>query len=204
MTRVRCRRPRETFADQVEEVFDFELDEGQGEGSTSTTQPFQRGDDGLRFAAHAPSHRAGWKKTEKTGKFPWYENKNIHDRPSPSRLEELENDDSKVSSLATSMPVHIARRPLRSIGITELEKKTSLSEREGKLVPPLRMAMKKKAEASGSGGTARPPRTLAEGETQPGVTKQEGFVPPHVQIREEEKAKAKAAGGSMSIYDKYQ
>lgn len=62
--------------------------------------------------------------------------------------EEGEVDETQISKLAISMPVGISlpknRRPATKNGIVELERKTSLSERKGILVPPLIAAMRQR------------------------------------------------------------
>jgi hypothetical protein len=97
------------------------------------------------------------------------------------------------------MPI-FNRQPLAPIGSyppADLEPKTSLSEREGYLVPPLKTALKKSVRIQ-----SPIPEPSEEGDVRPGVINRKDFVPPHVQIAKEEKAAMKAAGGSKSFYDK--
>jgi hypothetical protein len=148
------------------------------------------------LAASAPSHRAAWTRSETTGNLRWFD-KLAKDRrslqPPDGDSADDRNDDSTPSTLtlATSMPVTIVapeKRKVVGFASPDLERKTSLSEKEGKLVPPLRSAMRQRG-ASGSGSGA-------------GTAEQQGsyFVPPHIQIREEDRAKK--MGASRSIYDK--
>jgi hypothetical protein len=155
------------------------------------------------YAGHAPSHRNAWK-DKGNGKYSWNENKDIYDsrRRNPRDDDDDKNDFKRISALAQSMPLDIVRQPLRSISgyvPADLEPKTSLSEREGYFVPPLKTAMKKtvRIESPVAG-----PSEVDKEDVQPGVTGRKGFVPPHIQVREEDKALMKASGGSRSIYDK--
>lgn len=154
------------------------------------------------YAGHAPSHRKGWK-TDANGRVGWNENKDIHDGRSSSRYNpsEADSDGGKISALAQSMPLNIVRQPLRAISgyaPADLEPKTSLSEREGYLVPPLKPAGSRKTVKIDAPPS---PSGSRKDEDQP-MHERKGFVPPHIQVREEDKALMKASGGSRSIYDK--
>ena len=98
-----------------------------------------------RYAAHAPSHRSAWKRPENgQGGYSWYR-KGDANADRNREMEVLDNDDqAKISGLATSMPVRIALPKLRKPSGLGLERKTSLSEKEGRLVPPLMAAMKQR------------------------------------------------------------
>lgn len=186
------------------EVFDFELEERPPAPTTEpvgySLDPNHVDEDAAAgytdtadlLAASAPSHRAAWTKSETTGNLRWFdklakERRSSQSHDGNSADGENENEESNPSTLATSMPVHIVEPEKRkTVGFAsqDLERKTSLSEREGKLVPPLRSAMRQRG-ASGAG-----------------TGEQAGsyFVPPHIQVREEDRAKN--MGASRSIYDK--
>jgi len=148
------------------------------------------------YAGHAPSHRNAWKDIG-DGKVRWNENKDIYDTRSRNRNKGDDDESKKLAYLGKSMPI-FNRQPLAPIGgypPADLEPKTSLSEREGYLVPPLKV--KKSVRI-----LSPVPKPSEDEEVQPGVTNRKDFVPPHVQIAKEEKAAMKAAGGSKSFYDK--
>jgi hypothetical protein len=174
-----------------------------GPSAASASMWYTKADE---YAGHAPSHRAAWRDDEKGG-YRWNSKKDIHDgrRSNPYTVDEEdeEDDTKKVSNLAKSVPVNI-RQPLQPLGFVppDLEPKTSLSEREGYFVPPLKAAMKKTVRMAVPTSPASGPSRVDKEDVQPGVTKRDGFVPPHIQIREEDKAMMKASGGSRSIYDK--
>jgi hypothetical protein len=102
------------------------------------------------FAADAPSHRAAWRRIEQYG--------SIYESLRPGSAEgddaaEVTTDESKISRLATSVPMGIILPQARSRPVLPLERKTSLSEREGVLVPSLMKAMRKDSDRrSGSSG----------------------------------------------------
>ncbi len=89
------------------------------------------------FAADAPSHRAAWRKIEQSGSI--YASLR---RDSADEVEDGSIDESAVSKLATSMPMAIVRLRTKAVSSLAMERKTSLSERTGILVPPLRQAMR--------------------------------------------------------------
>lgn len=99
-----------------------------------------------RYAAHAPSHRSAWKRPENgESGYSWYR-KGDANTDRGRETGQLDNEEqARISGLATSMPVHIALpKPQRKASGLGLEPKTSLSEREGRLVPPLMAAMKQR------------------------------------------------------------
>ena len=163
------------LADHTDHVFDLEM-EGDGSASASASaaaappqptesdrpvDPFEQ-EISARYAAHAPSHRSAWKRPENgQAGYSWYrkgDNTLTRGRDS-TQLDDGEQ--ARISGLATSMPVHIALPKLRKPSGLGLERKTSLSEKEGNLVPPLMAAMKQRGldvprqpsqgQASGSG-----------------------------------------------------
>jgi hypothetical protein len=179
------------------DVFEFEMEEEQAGPSMASSISLAKTDE---YAGHAPSHRNAWKDLG-DGKVRWNENKDIYDTRARNRNTGDNDDESKkLAYLGKSMPI-FNRQPLSPIGgysPADLEPKTSLSEREGYLVPPLRTASKKSVRIQ----SPIPEPSDQEEDVQPGVTGRTGFKPPHIQVREEEKARMKAAGGSRSIYDK--
>lgn len=192
-----CRAARSTLI--AGDVFDFEMHDEEAGPSMASSISFARTDE---YAGHAPSHRNGWK-DKGDGKVSWNENKDIYDTRTRNRnRRDVEDNDSKtVSKFGQSMPIPQARQPLGLIGgfvPADLEPKTSLSEREGYLVPPLKVAGKKTVRIE----SPVPEASVGSQETQSGITERKDFVPPHIQVREEEKASMRAAGGSRSIYDK--
>lgn len=104
------------------------------------------------MAADAPSHRAAWRNNPHelwealdmttTKRFIYPSTKASHS-PKGDDQEGSEGADesNKISMLATSVPVNVAiPRPARS-SVVALEPKTSLTDRQGILVPGLRQAM---------------------------------------------------------------
>ena len=141
--------PKPEFITAPEHVFDLELD-----GTPSPPNSDQRGLSpppeiqtisrtrnaveaqlSLTFAADAPSHRAAYRKV--------YEG-SMHDvvRRGYGRVDdEYVGEASALNMLAMSMPVDVA---VTAQLLTEMERKTSLTERSGILVPPLLGAMREK------------------------------------------------------------
>jgi hypothetical protein len=179
-----------------DEVFEFEMEAEEAGPSMASSISLAKTDE---FAGHAPSHRNAWKDLG-DGKVRWNENKDIYDTRARNRNKGDDDDESKkLAHLGKSMPI-FNRQPLAPIGSyppADLEPKTSLSEREGYLVPPLKTALKKSVRIQ-----SPIPEPSEEGDVRPGVINRKDFVPPHVQIAKEEKAAMKAAGGSKSFYDK--
>ncbi|WRT68323.1 uncharacterized protein IL334_005299 [Kwoniella shivajii] len=92
------------------------------------------------FAADAPSHRAAWRRIEENGSI--YASLR---KLSPSSDDDgTEEDESRISKLAMSMPMAIHLPKSRIKAVPEFERKTSLSERTGVLVPPLLKVMKER------------------------------------------------------------
>ncbi|OCF42736.1 hypothetical protein I317_03467 [Kwoniella heveanensis CBS 569] len=92
------------------------------------------------FAADAPSHRAAWRRIEENGSM-----YGTLRRGSSSSDDEVETvDESSISKLAMSMPMAIHLPKSRTKEVPEFERKTSLSERKGVLVPPLLKAMRER------------------------------------------------------------
>jgi hypothetical protein len=126
-----------------------------------------------------------------TGNPHWLDRLERERRTSLAPEDALETDDrGATTSFATSMPVDVVQPEKRrtvefTSSVLRLERKTSLSEREAQLVPPLRSAMRQTDSGSGSG--LRPP---VDGP----------FVPPHIVVRREDKANEK--GPLKSFYDK--
>ena len=153
-------------------VFDFELDDGAGadeddpidpdpqafsphHSNISRTRNMVEANLSTTFAADAPSHRAAWRQFER--------NSSIYTalrRESVLSDETSTDDDSAggsgFSKLATSMPVSIAM-PARA-RLPPKERKTSLSDRQGILVPPLMAAMREKGLSNAAPGSVRPSR----------------------------------------------
>ena len=104
------------------------------------------------MAADAPSHRSAWRNdTQKLWQALGQTTNRSFLSPSTSRRTRDRNDDSsddedvdenKTSLFATSMPVRIVM-PKESGVPKELEPKTSLVDRKGMLVPPLKNAMRR-------------------------------------------------------------
>lgn len=91
------------------------------------------------FAADAPSHRAAWKRIEQKGHGSIYA---FMRRGSTQSDEEDGIDERAISNLASSLPMEIALSRKKPKPPVPMERKTSLTERAGKLVPSLRGAMK--------------------------------------------------------------
>lgn len=92
------------------------------------------------LAADAPSHRAAWRVIE--------QNSSIYHSLRRTSTDSLgsDTDSSTVSKLAMSMPMNIAApRPARAASaLVDLQRKTSLTDREGILVPSLIAAMRQR------------------------------------------------------------
>ena len=102
------------------------------------------------MAADAPSHRSAWRNdTQKLWQALGQTTNRTFISPSPGRRtksrddseDEEDEDESRTSVFATSMPVEIAM-PQPSGSRRDLEPKTSLVDRQGMLVPPLKKAMR--------------------------------------------------------------
>jgi len=160
----------------AEYVFDFELDDTKN-GSASTSPPKRdisrsrnmvEANLSKTFAADAPSHRAAWRVIE--------ESSSIYASLRRTSTDSLGtySDESAISKLAMSMPMNIAMvRPRKTkVELPEMERKTSLSEREGYMVPPLIGAMRQRglgpnalglspARSSREDGTRKPSRSAS-------------------------------------------
>ncbi|WVQ82011.1 hypothetical protein IAT38_004139 [Cryptococcus sp. DSM 104549] len=146
-------------SDQEDYVFDFELDEPTqppnnslpsqslfaGLSPSSRTRNMVEANLSYTFAADLPSHRAAWRRIEKNGSM--YEA--LRRGPHSPEDDDPDVDEGSISKLATSVPIAI--HPIRagkSNGvIPPLQRKTSLSDRQGMLVPPLLAAMREKGVA---------------------------------------------------------
>ncbi|KAK8854860.1 hypothetical protein IAR55_003599 [Kwoniella newhampshirensis] len=162
-------------SDQEEYVFDFELDEDSppppatdtkvcayADSNVPTSRPRNMVELNLShtFAADAPSHRAAWRRIEQNGSL--YATLR---RGSSSTLDEDGAvDESQISKLAMSMPmaIHLPKSNTRS-AVLEFERKTSLSEREGKLVPPLLRVMKERGTPQNQSGPSPGSNSLGLG-----------------------------------------
>ncbi|WVF72737.1 hypothetical protein IAT40_007555 [Kwoniella sp. CBS 6097] len=115
------------------------------------------------FAADAPSHRAAWRRIEENGSMYG----TLRRGSSSDDGEEGEGEDeSNISKLAMSMPMAIHLPKSRTKEVPEFERKTSLSERKGVLVPPLLKAMRERGipQANSLGLTpSRGRRSIDEG-----------------------------------------
>lgn len=153
------------------------------------------------FAAEAPSHRAAW------SKFEGQMSSVLH------RSESDDEDDSpaaSASALARSMPINIAMKP-RKPG-PEYQIKTSVSDREGVVVPNLIRAMRERpGRRRGSAALGREREQVMSYAADPGAVfeslaeasidsdeddedttggarrKNGAFVPPHVLAQKKEK-----------------
>ncbi|EKD02413.1 hypothetical protein A1Q2_03305 [Trichosporon asahii var. asahii CBS 8904] len=150
------------------------------------------------FAAEAPSHRAAW------SKFEGQMSSVLH------RSDSDDDDDSPATSaLARSMPINIAMKPRKTSA--EYQIKTSVSDREGVVVPNLIRAMRERpGRRRGSAALGREREqvmsyaadpgavfeSLAEAsidsdddeDTTGGARRKNGqFVPPHVLAAKKEK-----------------
>ncbi|WVN90216.1 uncharacterized protein L203_105452 [Cryptococcus depauperatus CBS 7841] len=165
------RREESYNSDQISEegyVFDFEL-EGQLEAPIPIDPyaishlPSHHSEERQRnlleanlshtFAADLPSHRAAWHRIEQNGSM--YEALR-RERPTNAVTDDNE-DESRISKLATSVPIAI--NPIR-IGRANtpvvFERKTSLADRQGILMPPLKAAMREKHALPLSGSLGFP------------------------------------------------
>lgn len=92
------------------------------------------------YASHAPSHRSGHQKRQtRSDLYGPLRRRNTDDSDSITDI-----DENAVSKLATSVPVHIALPGPSKATVYPFERKTSLSDREGILVPPLIKAMRQR------------------------------------------------------------
>jgi hypothetical protein len=145
--------------DGAEYVFDFELEddspepdsteepdeypEGTVQVDISRTRNIVEANLSTTFAADAPSHRAAWRRIKQNSSI----YAAMQRRSSDASDSENESEEGAISKLAVSMPLNIALPPARTTsvsGLLPLERKTSLSEREGVLVPPLKAAMRQR------------------------------------------------------------
>ncbi|WWC90792.1 uncharacterized protein L201_005729 [Kwoniella dendrophila CBS 6074] len=146
-------------SDVEDTVFDMEMDDqkpSQPKDTSSTSSPPERlaqlpisrtrniveANLSRTFAADAPSHRAAWRRIEENGSM--YATLR---RGSSTAEEEDDNvDESNISKLAMSMPmaIHLPKSRVKHVAVTELERKTSLSDKHGILVPPLLKVMKQR------------------------------------------------------------
>jgi hypothetical protein len=104
------------------------------------------------MAADAPSHRSAWRNdTQKLWQALGQTTNRSFISPSTAKRtldrnddssDDEEDDENKTSLFATSMPVRIVM-PRESGVPKELEPKTSLVDRKGMLVPPLKNAMRR-------------------------------------------------------------
>lgn len=137
----------------LDDVFDFEL-EGppspedldrltrsppEPAPNISRTRNMVEANLSTTFAADAPSHRAAWRRIERDGSM--YASLR---RDSANSDDVLDLDELAISKLATSMPLAIALPRKKVAPPVAMERKTSLSDRTGILVPPLRLAMRER------------------------------------------------------------
>ncbi|WVQ74839.1 hypothetical protein IAR50_004446 [Cryptococcus sp. DSM 104548] len=157
--RVKFEEPEKPEKDEPEQddddyVFDFELDDDTRDKShsaslfgSSRSRNLLETNLSHTFAADLPSHRAAWRRFEQNGSM--YEALRRGHKYFPG--DDEEDDESQVSKLATSVPIQI--NPLRS-GKTSapvaFERKTSLSDRQGVLVPGLKGAMRENGVEKGN------------------------------------------------------
>lgn len=148
-------------------MFDFELDDGASASNPSVPIPKYDQDKAISrtrnmiednlsrtFAADAPSHRAAWKKFERNQSIVHSLRRTTTDSDGSVSNSEYA-DEASISKLATSVPVGINIRKSAMKRRTELppmERKTSLSDREGILVPPLMAAMRQRGIGANSLG----------------------------------------------------
>ncbi|RXK40252.1 hypothetical protein M231_02526 [Tremella mesenterica] len=141
--------------DDEEYVFDLELDDSPSSSPTddpdSSPRPFSPPHTVSRtrnmveanlsetFAANAPSHRAAWRQQSRRSSY--MNTQQSLSSSSTSNSAEEEQEEEMISKLATSMPVSIIMPPRR---LPPKERKTSLSDRQGILVPPLIIAMRER------------------------------------------------------------
>ena len=90
------------------------------------------------FAAEAPSHRAAWRQHEPSSSLVVPTRRDQYD----SDGEEM--DESSISQLATSMPMAIMKLKPAPRDLPAMQRKTSLSDRDGVMVPPLLVAMRER------------------------------------------------------------
>ncbi|WVR07443.1 hypothetical protein IAU60_004484 [Kwoniella sp. DSM 27419] len=138
-------------------VFEMEMDDGPAKESQSKADsasdpvndlPASRSKDLVEanlsrtFAADAPSHRAAWKRISEKGSM----YATLRRGSNTSDTDEDPVDESSISKLAMSMPmaIHLPKAKTRKAEVPEFERKTSLSERQGLLVPPLLKAMRER------------------------------------------------------------
>ncbi|ORX38595.1 hypothetical protein BD324DRAFT_649953 [Kockovaella imperatae] len=136
-------------------VFDFDMDDSapqddpddlvsatppQPPRTFSRTRNMVEANLSRTFAADAPSHRSAWKRHLERGTSMFDSIR----RPTEYSANDDDMSDNSISQLATSMPVAIALNPSRRRQgeLPPRERKTSLTDREGILVPPLRVAMR--------------------------------------------------------------
>lgn len=88
------------------------------------------------YASQMPAHRIAARRKQ-VGKLPQLFNPHLR------RNMSYDGEEENLSKLATSVPLAIVSPSRPARGPHPLERKTSLTEREGVLVPPLRQAMRK-------------------------------------------------------------
>lgn len=125
-------------------------------------------------AGDAPSHRAAWRNNKRglwhaLGRTSKPSRRQMEDDGTEEITYEEEEDEQNLSPYASSVPIEIALPARRSNNSLMLEPKTSLTERAGVLVPPLKLAMQRTRSGSGSRRkpslTIIPPTTIPENAT---------------------------------------
>ncbi|ODN92756.1 hypothetical protein L198_05550 [Cryptococcus wingfieldii CBS 7118] len=147
-------KTEEPEEDDDDYVFDFELDDNIRDKSASAPLLDSSRSRNLletnlshTFAADLPSHRAAWRRFEQNGSM--YEALRRGQTYIPG--EEDEDDESQASKLATSVPIQI--NPIRAgkaSAPVAFERKTSLSDRQGLMVPRLKGAMRESGVEKGN------------------------------------------------------
>ncbi|WWC63246.1 uncharacterized protein I303_105846 [Kwoniella dejecticola CBS 10117] len=154
-------KPSPAEDDAEDTVFDMEMDDHQSaQPEENTLSPAERlaqlpisrtrniveANLSRTFAADAPSHRAAWKKIEENGSM----YATLRRGSGSSDDDVVVEDESKISKLAMSMPmaIHLPKSRIKHEAISELERKTSLSDKHGILVPPLLKAMRQRGISS--------------------------------------------------------
>ncbi|WWD02495.1 hypothetical protein V865_000535 [Kwoniella europaea PYCC6329] len=156
-------------SDVEDTVFDMEMDDHQpSKPHQSTSSPPEKlaqlpisrtrniveANLSRTFAADAPSHRAAWRRIEENGSM----YATLRRGSSSSDDDEEVEDESRISKLAMSMPmaIHLPKSRAKHETVTELERKTSLSDKHGVLVPPLLKAMRQRGIEQNSLGLSSP------------------------------------------------
>ncbi|ORY35438.1 hypothetical protein BCR39DRAFT_585073 [Naematelia encephala] len=164
--------------DHEDYVFDFEFDDSSFPPIPSGSVPIPplgskrnwlEASLSEAYAADAPSHRGAWRRLGESSSL--YASLRRDSRKSDS---DQVSDDNSFSQLATSMPIAIAhaRQQVVDPNLLPKERKTSLSDREGILVPPLMPAMRERGVYNSLGLDVSRPSGSRRGQRSASVSRE--------------------------------